>query len=145
MGASAREIEQQIKETRDRMDQNLGELETRAATGWQRYGRVAALACGAVVSAGVGFLVWRRLRRPTWRDRLDRLSPDALRALADEVGTRLRKPLPSVTVTVNERSKEPGFLENVLRKVAPAVVGTAATGLVERVARPRDEPAPQAE
>ena len=108
MGSSAREIEQQIRATRERMDENIGELEARAATGWRRYGKVAAVVIVAVASAAVGYVVWRRMRRPT----------------------------PSVKVVVNEHVDEPGMLEGIVRKVAPAVVGAAATGLVERVARP---------
>jgi hypothetical protein len=137
MGASSREIEQQMKQTRERMDENLGVLETRAANGWQRYGRIAAIVAGLALSAGVGLIVWRKMRRPTLKDRLDRLSPEALRRLADEVSARLKKPLPTVSVTVSEKDGEPGMLENVLRNVTPALVGTAATGLVERLARPR--------
>ena len=138
MGASAREIEQQIKETRERMDENLGVLENRAASGAQRYGRIAAVVVGVAAVSGVGFLVWRRVRRPAGRDRLDRLSPDALRALADEVSKRIKKPVPSVTVTVNEPEEESGMLRSILSRMMPAVVGTASTALLERVARPRE-------
>lgn len=138
MGASSREIEQEIKQTRERMDENLGVLETRAATGWQRYRKVAAIVAGVALSVGVGLIVWRRTRPPARRDRLDRLSPQALRRLTDEVSARLKKSRPTVSVTVSEKDGEPGTLASVLRNVTPALVGTAATGLVERLARPRD-------
>jgi len=139
MGASAREIEQQIKETRERMDENLGTLENRAASGALRYAKIAAIVVGATVVAGAGFIIWRKTRRPTIKDRLDRLTPDGLRALADEVAARLQKPLPSVRVTVNGKSQEPGTLRIILRRVAPAIVGSASTALLERVARPQNE------
>jgi hypothetical protein len=63
--------------------------------------------------------------------------PGSLRDLPDEVTSRLKKPLPSVKVVVNseEAGKEPGTLESVVRKVAPAVVGTASTALIERFTR----------
>ncbi|TMD17008.1 MAG: hypothetical protein E6I96_02760 [Chloroflexi bacterium] len=101
MGASAREIERQIKETRERMDSNLTQLEGRAATNAVRYGRIAAIGLGVLALAGVAFFIYRRTHRPTLRDRLDDLSVDNLRSLADELSVRLREKLPSVTVRVN--------------------------------------------
>ena len=131
MGASAREIEQQIKETRERMDENLGTLETRAATGWHRYGKIAAVAAGVAVSAAVALVVWRKTRRPSLQERLSGFRGRV---------RRLRRPqLPTVKVSVNEQDEEPGTLESIVRKVAPAVVGTAATGLVGRLTQPPAE------
>ena len=141
MGASAHEIEQQIKETRERMDENLGTLEDRATSGARRYGKIAAVVVVAAAVAGAGFLIWRRTRRPTTlRDRLDRLSLRSLRDLSDEVTARLKKPLPSVKVTVTPANEaaEPGMVKSIVRRVAPAVVGTAATGLLRRVSAPPD-------
>jgi hypothetical protein len=122
MGASAREIEQEIKQTRDRMDQNLTVLERRAASNAIRVGKVVAVAAGAAAGLVGGLLLYRRLRKPALRDRL--------------------KALPTVKVTVNEKSKEPGTLETILRKVGPALVGTASTALFTRIARPRKETEP---
>jgi hypothetical protein len=144
MGASAREIERQIKETRQRMDDNLNRLEGRAASSASRYGRMAAVALGVVVVAVAGMVIYRRTHRPTLRDRLRDLSFDDLKALAG----RLRENVPSVTLRVNEKTEEePGTAETILRKVAPALVGTAGSALLQRfVAQPDDEyAAPQAE
>jgi hypothetical protein len=148
MGASAREIERQIKETRDRMDDNLTRLEGRASFGAARYGRIAAIVLGVVAVGGAAYFIYRRTRRPTLRDRLDDLSIDNLRSLLAEASDRLKEQLPSVTLRVNEKTEEePGTVESILRRVAPALVGTAGTALLERVARPGDEVygAPQAE
>jgi len=148
MGASAREIERQIKETRERMDDNLNELEGRAASNAVRFARIAAVAAGVLVVGGVGFLVYRRMRRPTLKNRLDGLSIDNLRELAQEVSERLKERLPSVTLSVNEKGAEgPGVIESTVRKVAPALVGTLSTALLARVARPPrgDHAAPQAD
>ncbi|TMF37701.1 MAG: hypothetical protein E6I27_08725 [Chloroflexi bacterium] len=148
MGASAREIERQIKETRERMDSNLTQLEGRAATNAVRYGRIAAIGLGVLALAGVAFFIYRRTHRPTLRDRLDDLSVDNLRSLADELSVRLREKLPSVTVRVNEKTEhEPGTVEGILRKVAPALVGAAGSALIERVVSAPDSEfaAPQAE
>ena len=131
MGASARQIEREIKETRDRLDANLDELEGRAASNAARYGRIGLVALGALAIGLAAFLIYRRSRKPTLRDRLDALSIDSLR----ELSSRLREELPSVTVKVNEETPhEPGMVEAIARKVAPAVIGTASTALLERLA-----------
>jgi hypothetical protein len=148
MGASAREIERQIKETRARMDDNLTRLETQASSGAKRYGRIAAVVLGVVAIGGVAFIVYRRTHRPTLRDRLDDLSIDHLRTLVAEASDRLRDRLPSVTVRLNEKTEEePGTMESIVRKVAPALVGTAGSALLSRLAAQPDEDyaPPQAE
>jgi hypothetical protein len=136
MGASADQIEREIRETRERMDENLGELEVRASSNAIRYGRIA-LAVAVVAGGGLaGFLLYRRMRRSSIKDRLEGLSPEALRDLAVELGTRVKKQMPSVTVTVNEkREAEPGPVQSILRRVAPAVIGSASTAVIEKVTR----------
>ena len=136
MGSSAREIEREIRATRDRLDVNLNELEGRAASNAVRYGRMAAAAAGVAALGAVAYFVWRRTHRPTLRDRLDGLSLDSLRELATDVSGRLKEQMPSVTVRVNEQqAEEPGTVESILRRVAPAVLGTASTAVLQRVAR----------
>jgi hypothetical protein len=135
MGASAREIEREIKETRERMDENLTRLEGSAASSAIRYGRLAAIGVGVVAAAGIAYLVYRRTRKPRLRQRLNDASIERVRELLD----KLREELPSVTVTVNDRTeREPGTFESILRKVAPAIVGTASTAVLERIARAPD-------
>lgn len=150
MGASADEIDRQINETRDHIDQNLGVLEKRAATNAMRYGRIAAVVLGVVSVAGVGVLIYRRMNRPSRREQLRsmvlealRELPGSLRDLPDEVTSRLKKPLPSAKVVVNgDEAREPGTLESVVRRGAPALVGTASTALIERFTRPSDPAEP---
>jgi hypothetical protein len=135
MGASAREIEREIKETRDRMDANLTRLEGTAASRAVRYGRWAALGVGVLAVAGVAFVVYRRARKPKLRDRLSEASVERLRDLLE----KFREELPSVTVKVNDRSaQEPGTVEAIMRKVAPAIIGSASTAVLERIARPAE-------
>jgi hypothetical protein len=133
MGASAREIEREIKETRERMDENLTRLEGTAASRALRYGRWAAVGVGVLAVAGVAFVVYRRTRKPPLRDRLSDASVERLRELLE----KFREELPSVTVKVNDRSeREPGTVEAIVRKVAPAIIGTASSAVLERIARP---------
>lgn len=130
MGSSAREIERQITETRERMDANLTRLEDTAAGRAARYGKWAALGLGVVALAGVAFVVYRRTRKPTMRERIDDMS---VARLQDLLG-RLKEEFPSVTVRVNEK-REPSILESTIRKVAPAIVGTASTAVLQRLVR----------
>jgi len=135
MGASAREIEREIKETRERMDENLTRLEGTAASKAARYARWAAVGVGVLATAGIAFAVYRHTRKPTLRDRMSDASVERLRELLEQ----FREELPSVTVKVNERStREPGTLETIVRKVAPAIIGTASTAVLQRIARPAE-------
>jgi hypothetical protein len=142
MGVSTDEIDRQIDETRDHIDQNLGVLERRAASNAARYGRVAAVLLGVVAVAGAGVLVYRRINRPSRRERLQAMLvealkdlPDTLRDLPDEVTSRLKKPLPSIKVVVNGKDDSK---EGIVRKVVPAVVTMASGALIDRFVRRSD-------
>jgi hypothetical protein len=147
MGPAADEIDRQIRETRDSMNENIGVLEQRAASKAVRYGRIIAGTLGLAVVAGAGVLIYRRMNQPSRREQLQRRLidalkdlPDSVRDLPDEVTARLKKPLPSVKVVINgeDQATEPGTLGSIVRKVAPAVVGTASTALIRRFTRPPD-------
>lgn len=116
------------------MDENIGTLEERAAASAIRYGRIAAIVVAAALAAGGAIFVYRRLRKPTFKDRLRSVSPHALRGRAGELGLRLRrrKEMPTVTLTVTD-ADEPGTVERILRKVTPALIGTASTAVIEKV------------
>lgn len=134
MGASADQIESQIKETRDRIDDNLAVLEGRAASSAVRTGKIAAIVVGVGALAAAGYFLYRRSRRPSLRDRLNGMSIESVRGLAAQASGGLSKRLPTVRVTVNERTEdEPGTIEAIARKVAPALIGTASSALIDRV------------
>lgn len=91
MGASAREIERQIKETRERIDANLNRLERRATSNATRYGIVAAVGLGLLAAGGVTLLVLRRRNRP-------RTSTTAEPGMTSRV---LRQVVPAVAAAVS--------------------------------------------
>ncbi|HEY3194070.1 MAG TPA: hypothetical protein VGK42_02420 [Candidatus Dormibacteraeota bacterium] len=63
MGASAAEIDQQIKDTRRKLDANLGVLQARLERTARQVGLIAAAAAvGVAATAGIGFLIY--LTRP---------------------------------------------------------------------------------
>jgi hypothetical protein len=79
------------------------------------------------------------MRRPSIKDRLEGLSPETLRDLAVELGGRVKKQMPSVTVSVNEKKeREPGPVQSILGRVAPTLIGTASKAVIEKVTRQSD-------
>jgi hypothetical protein len=147
MGAAADEIDLQIRETRDHIDANLAVLESRAASNARRYGRIALVAIGTLALAGAGFFVYRRITGPSRTARLQgrlrelpdslRSLPDSLRDLYDRATSRMKKPLPSIRLTVSEQTDATwlGRLEGPLRRIAPAVVGAATTAIIRHANR----------
>jgi hypothetical protein len=143
MGPSEDEIDRQIREAREHIDENLGVLEQRAASDAARYRKIAAVIVGVAVVAGAGVLIYRRMNRRTRTEQLRSMLvealrdlPDSLRELPDELSTRLKKSVPSIKVVVNgEEFEEPGTLERIMRRVVPAVVGTASGAVIERITR----------
>jgi hypothetical protein len=130
MGASAREIERQITETRERLDRNVSELEGRTRSNAVRYGRIAAAGLALALVAGIAFVMYRRTRRPSLIERFR----------AGARGMSLRDRLPTVTLRVNEQvEQEPGTVEKIVREVAPALAGTAGSALLERLVSKPDE------
>ena len=144
MGRSEDEIDRQVREARERIDANVGVIEERADFDAARYAKIAAVIVGVAVVAGAGVLIYRRMYRRTRAEQLRsmlvealRELPDSLRELPDEVSTRLKRSLPTIKVVVNgEEAGEPGALERIVRRVAPAVVGNVSTAVMERFTRP---------
>ncbi len=62
MGALSAEIDQEIRETRGELDEKLGILERRAASGARVYGRVAAGVAVGVLAVVLGLVIYRRRR-----------------------------------------------------------------------------------
>jgi hypothetical protein len=143
MGASADEIDRQINSTRDQIDANLDVLERRAASGAKRVGAFAAagLIAGLAI-AGVAYLVYRKVRKPSLTERVHEMLPDALAGLPDDIKTRLKVRPFKVVITDRSEDAEPGMWESIGRRVAPTLVGSAASAVMARAARPRPTEAP---
>jgi hypothetical protein len=135
MGDSSDEIDREIRETRRQLDQNLGILEQRAASGARRYGRIAAGVGVGVAALVIGAVVYRRYRRRSVVKQLREALLQSVRDLPDEVTSRLKRRLP-IKVVVTDRANEestPSAWASIARKVAPAVAGSAASAVVSRV------------
>lgn len=109
MGASAREIERQIRETRDRIDTNLRRLESRAASSAVRYGIIGAAVVGAVAVGGVALLIYRR-RAPGRARRaesgtLNRIVRQVAPALAAAASTALVRRLSRLSRPTDETAR----------------------------------------
>jgi hypothetical protein len=135
MGTSD-DIDRQLNQTRDNTDENVDFLEERDASNARRYGRMVAIGFGVLVLTGASYLVYRRVKRRSLDKRLRTRLLDSLRDLPHEASSRLKKSIPAVKVVVTERAAEgAGTLETVARRVAPAIVGTATTAVLEHFSR----------
>jgi hypothetical protein len=145
MGSEKDEIDRRMKDTRDHMDENVT-LEEREASRAKRYWRIAAIAIGVTAVAGAGYLVYRRARRSSRTEQLQRALADLLKSLPDsmrdvphEVASRLKNvPLVTVAFNGNGESREAGKLRGFARKIAPTLVGTASSAVLERLTRARE-------
>jgi hypothetical protein len=138
MGASADEIDRQISSTRDQIDANLDVLERRAASGAKRFGAFAAagLIAGLAI-AGVAYLVYRRVRKPSLAERVHEMLPDALADLPDDIKSRLKARPFKVVITDRSEDAEPGAWESIGRHVAPTLVGSAVSAVMAQATRRR--------
>ena len=132
MGASSTEIDQEIKEARGELDRQLTVLERRAASGFRKYGLMAAGLAAGVLAVAAGVVLYRRRRR-TPVTRLHGMVRSARR-----LPERVRERLPIKVVVMNRAREErsPGTLASIAQKVAPAVAGSATCAVLARFGRP---------
>jgi hypothetical protein len=97
MRMPADEIDRQIDETPDDVDQNLDILEQRESDA-RLYGRIAAISLAVLALAGAGYLVYRRVKRPSLAKRLRLKVLDSMRDLPTELPSRLKERIPQVNV-----------------------------------------------
>jgi hypothetical protein len=138
MGASADEIDRQISSTRDQIDANLDVLERRAASGAKRVGAFAAagLLAGLAI-AGVAYLVYRKVRKPSLAKRVQEMLPNALADLPDDIKSRLKARPFKVVITDRSEDAEPGTWESIGRRVAPTLVSSAVGAVMAQATRRR--------
>ena len=135
MGASSTEIGEEIRETREELDQKLGILERRAASGARTYGRVAAGVAVGVLAVAIGVVVYRRRRRRTTVKQLHRSLFKAVRDLPGGAKARLKEKLP-IKIVVTDKDHEEGKSNpwaGLAEKIAPTVVGSATGAILARM------------
>ena len=134
MGASSAQIDQEIKDTRRELDEKLGILERRAASGARVYGRVAAVVAVGVVVVVLGVVIYRRRRDRKMVRQLHEALID-IRNLSADVISRLKDKLP-IKVVVTDRAHDesaPNAWVSLAQKIAPTVVGSAAGAVASRM------------
>jgi hypothetical protein len=137
MGASSAEIDQEIRDTRSELDQTLGVLERRAASGARTYGRVAAAVAAGLLAVVVGVVVYRRRRQKNVARQLHRVLFESVRDLPEEVTSKLRKRLP-IKIVITDRAEEDSagnVWTGLAGKIAPSVVGSATGAVMSRLRR----------
>lgn len=135
MGATADEINREISATRDQVDRNLTILERRAVSGARRYGSMAAIGLAAgLVMAGVAYVVYRQIRKPSVSDRIRGIVPDALGELPQSVREKLKRRPVRVVISTSEDREQ--VWQTVVRKVAPAIATSLVSAAVARFIRP---------
>jgi hypothetical protein len=140
MGASSAEIDQEIRATREELEETLGVLERRASTSARLYARVAAGVAVAAAAVVVGVIVYRRRRRKN----VFKNAFDSVRDLPDNVTSSLKKKLP-IKVTISDRDDEGGAgnpWSGIAGKIGPSLVGSATGAVMARLRGTADEASP---
>ena len=146
MGASSAEIDQQIKETRQHLDENLDVLERRAVSGAKRIARIgAAVGVGLAATAGVVLAVYALRRRRSVAARLRDAVPGSIRDLPRGLSKKLRRrPAVKVVFAGDEQSSESPAWRSIAQKVVSTLAVSAATAISSRLLRPRQSTKPAA-
>lgn len=77
---------------RDQLEQKLSVIETRARELAQRHGRLATgIAIGAAAAFGLGMLIYRRRQKTSVMQRAQRVIPDVVWEMPDELIAQLKK------------------------------------------------------
>jgi hypothetical protein len=139
MGASSAEIDQQIKETRQHLDDNLDVLERRAVSGAKRIARIGvAVGVGLAATAGVVLAVYTLRRRRSVAARLRAVVPGSIRDLRRDLSKKLkRRPAVKVVIAGDEQSSDSSAWRSIAQKVVSTLAVSAATAISSRLLRPR--------
>jgi len=144
MGSSSAEINDEIATTRQHLDANLDVLERRATSGLKRAGMLGGigLAAGLLVG-GIAFLVIRKTRKPTVRDRVQDAMPD-FTDFQKEVKKRFgNRPFKIVITSADADTTERGSIwESTARNVAPTIVTSAASAIMAAALKRRGSAEP---
>lgn len=137
MGASSAEIDQQIKETRQHLDDNLDVLERRAVSGAKRIARIGvAVGVGLAATAGVVLAVYALRRRRSVAARLHDAVPGSIRDLRRDLSRKLRRrPAVKVVIAGEGQSGDSQAWRSIAQKVASTLAVSAATAISSRILR----------
>lgn len=144
MGDSSAEIDQQIKETRQHLEANLGVLESRTVSGARRAVRIAALVgIGLAATAGVALVVYAVRRRRSVAARLHDVVPGSIRDLPRGLSKKLKRPRAvKVVIADDAQSSDSRAWRAIAEKVATTLAMSAATAISSRILRPRQRTTP---
>jgi hypothetical protein len=140
MGDSSAEIDQQIKETRQHLEANLGVLESRAVSAARRVARIGALVgIGLAATAGVVLVVYAVRRRRSVAARLHDVVPGSIRDLRRGVSKKLKRSRAvKVVIADDAHSRDSPAWRRIAEKVATTLAMSAATAISSRILRPKE-------
>ena len=130
MGSSSAQIDSEIESARGHLDANLDTLERRARSGLKRAGMLAGIGLAAgVLAGGIAFLVYRRVHKPTVRDRVQDAMPD-LGDFQKELKKRFGNKPFKIVITSADAEETRSFWQSTARTVAPSLITSAASAAV---------------
>jgi hypothetical protein len=140
MGTTSAQINNQINSTRDQIDANLDVLEKRAASNMRRAAIIGgASAAAALVVGGIAFVAYRRMHKPTFRERVQHAMPDSWMDFQKDMRKRLgNRPFKVVISSADTDENGESVWESTARKVAPTLITSAASALMAQAMKRRN-------
>ena len=133
MGTSSAQINDEIESTRSHLDRNLDVLERRATSGLKRAGMMGGIGIAAgLLVGGIAFLAYRRLHKPTVRDRVQEAMPD-FSDFQKELKKRFGNKPFKIVITSADVDERGSVWESTARRVAPGLITSAASAVMAAV------------
>ena len=133
MGTSSAQINDEIESTRSHLDANLDVLERRATSGLKRAGMIGGVGIAAgLVVGGIAYFAFRRLHKPTVRDRVQDAMPD-FGDFQKELKKRFGNKPFKIVITSTDDDERGSLWESTARRVAPGLITSAAGAVMAAV------------
>jgi len=87
--------------------------------------------------AGAGYLVYRKVKKPSLADRLHEMLPDAISDLPDDIKSRMKARPFKVVITDRSDEASPGTWESIGQRLAPTIVSSAVSAMMAQAMRRR--------